>query len=151
MTDLTVRGQEEEVCQTVKSICVDERGSLVNVKIKSKVDHCDVAKVAIQGVLIVWDIGWLNLTPTVRKGLLALEIVNLLAGQRFPHGKKWKNVGRQPWTAQDCAEVLRICKGWSHDGSYGESLIGMAAETPDWKHDPIPGLKRRIFRLHCGG
>jgi len=139
------------VCEEVNSIQVTERGSLDNVRVKGKLDRGDVAKYAIRNVLLKWGIGWLNLRPEQRRAELALEAVELLSGFCQPAGKDWKVLRKQPWSAHDCLDVVETCKFWSMDGSYGEHMVDMATETPEWKHDPIPALKRQIRRRHYGG
>lgn len=137
--------------ETVNSIQVNERGSLENVLVKCKLDRCDIAKYAIRNVLIKWGIGWLNLRPEQRRAELALEAVELLSGYCQPRGKGWKKVRKQPWSAHDCLDIVETCKFWSMDGTYGEAMIDMAAEDPEWKHDPIPALKQQVRRMHYGG
>lgn len=137
--------------ENVYSIQVNDRGSLKNVKVKCKVDRCDVARYAIRNALLKWDVGWLNLRPEQRRAELALEAVELLSGYCQPRGKEWRKLRKQPWSAHDCLDVVETCKFWSMDGTYGESMIDMAFEDPEWEHDPIPELKRRVRRLYFGG
>jgi len=137
-TEIVPVDQEESL---VDSILVNDSGEY-HVKVRCKLDHCDVARQVIRSALLIWGVGWLSLTPAQRRAELALAAVEIYSGFCQFRGKEWKRFAKQSWTARDCMEVIRICRDWSRDGSYGRNLISMSAEDPKWESDPIPALKR---------
>ena len=107
--------------------------------------ECDLAKMAIRNVLLTWHMGWFNLSKGQREAELLSAITQYASGHLSNDLlSKWGKLRELNITAYECMSVLLICRSWSIDGTYGQSLVKYAEEDPEWNLDPIPYLKRFV-------